>query len=129
MTAHMSSAVADRPIGFPVDSDTFWDIDPCTGQLQEVTLTGYAYLHEHRNNIVFKLKRAGFTNSGYTLFSGNYRELFNENAYHVLFNDMWRADDGRKMQVSGKFILNLNTGEVQLDKFVFRCIGSETIMP
>ena len=129
MTAPMSSTVADRPIGFEVFPDTFWDIDPCTGQLQEVTLTGYAYLHEHRNNFVFRVERAGFTNSGYILFSGSLREASNGHSYQFFFNDRWRAEDGRMMQVAGNFVFNLNTSEVKVDKFVFRCISGETILP
>ena len=129
MTALMSSVEADRPIGFPVLTDTFWDIDPCTGQPQEVVLMGYAYLHEQRNNFVFKVERAGFTNSGYALFSGSLREASNGHSYQFFFNDKWRAEDGRMMQVSGNFVFNLNTSEVKVDKFVFRCIGGETVLP
>jgi hypothetical protein len=73
--------------------------------------------------------RTGFTDSGYELFAGNEIQVDNGNVFISKFKDMWRNDDGRMFEASGRFIFNINQEEVKVDSFVFGCIGGETIFP
>lgn len=121
---------ADAPTRVEFGPFVFVDIDPCTGTPHEIAIFVEAYEHrDHNNNFVATVVRTGFTDSGYELFSGNEVTQFNRNAVMSRFKDSWRNDDGRMMEVSGKFILNFNRGEVKLERFTFRCIGAETILP
>ena len=129
MAVLMPAAIADKPSAFPVGPQVFFDLDPCTGAIHELTVAGYGFVHTHNNNIVVKMKRTGITDSGYVLLAGNAMESFNGHVSRFAFKDVWKADDGRMMEVSYKAVFNENQFVMQLDKFVFRCISGPTIIP
>jgi len=118
------SAMADEPAEIPFDPIVFDDVDPCTGDLMEVTIFFDIFEHlGHRNNIVGRAVRTGFTNIGHELFAGNDVLLENNNVVMFRFKDMWRHDDGRMFQARGVFVLNFNTGEFHVDNFALGCVG------
>ena len=117
-------AMADRPTEIPFDPAVFIDVDPCTGDLHEVTIFFDTFVHlGHPNNHVDRGVRTGFTSSGYDLFAGNDMFLDNKNVFRFKFKDMWRHDDGRMFRARGVFVFNIITGEVQVDKFALECVG------
>lgn len=123
-------ALADKPTEISFPPDVFIDFDPCTGGLHEITIFFDVFLHEgHKNNFVGRAVRTGFTDSGYELFTGHEIVVDNGNVFVAKFKDMWRTDDGRMFEASGRFTYNIIQDEVKVDKFVFRCIGGETILP
>lgn len=117
-------AAADRPANFTVNIGPFVDVDPCTGELHEVTLFFDIYEHQgHNNNFVAKVIRTGWTDSGYEMFAGGETFIINQGVVMGRFKDMWRNDDGRMFEVSANFVLNFNQFEVKVNRFGFRCIG------
>ena len=119
-----AAAMADRPTEIPFGPDVFIDVDPCTGDLHEVTIFFDTFVHlGHPNNHVDRAIRTGFTDSGYELFAGNDMFLQNNNVFRFKFKDMWRHDDGRMFRAGGVFVLNFNTGEVHVEKFAVKCVG------
>ncbi len=124
----MAPASADEPTEIALPPEVFVDVDPCTGDDHLVTIFLDLFLHEHNNNVVAHLIRSGFTDSGYDMFAGN--EHFVGNGHVIIdgFKDLWRNDDGRMFEAAGRFVLNLNQGEVKVDDLALRCIGGETIL-
>ena len=124
-----AAAMADRPTEIPFGPDVFIDVDPCTGDLHEVTIFFDTFVHlGHPNNHVDRAILTGFTDSGYEMFAGSDMFLNNKNVFMNNFNDMWRHDDGRMFRSRGVIVLNFNTGEVHVANFVVKCVGGETIL-
>ncbi len=117
-------AMADRPTEISFGPDVFIDVDPCTGDSMEFAIFFDTFVHlGHPNNFVDRAIRTGFTDGGFELFAGNDMILENKNVFRAKFKDMWRHDDGRMFMARGVFVLNFNTGEVQVDNFALECVG------
>ena len=114
---------ADKPLRL-MDSNTFVDLDPCTDQLHTITLYFDTRLHFHRNNFLAEVKRSGTTDSGYRMVGAHETFVVNFAAGQLKGNfvDNWRSDDGRVWQVGSIFVLDLESGEVRVDKGAFRCL-------
>ena len=122
-------AMADRPTEVPFALGVFIDVDPCTGDLHEITIFIDTFVHlGHPNNVVDRGVRTGFTSSGYELFTGNDIIVENNGVFVNPFKDMWRHPDGRMFLARGVFVFNINTDEVQVVNSTFECIGGETIL-
>ena len=121
---------ADKPVDFPVPPAEFDDFDPCTGEIQSITIFLDVLLHQHKNNFVATVVRTGFTSAGYQMFAGTQVQLqnFNGGIFGDRFVDMWRNDDGRMFQAAGNFVFDTNTNEVRVEHFNFQCIGGDTIL-
>jgi len=122
-------AMADKPAEIPLGPFEFEDVDPCTGDLHDITIFIDTFVHlGHPNNLVDRGVRTGFTSSDYELFAGNDIISLNNGVFVNPFKDMWRHDDGRMFRARGVFVFNINTFEVQLDIFSLECVGGETIL-
>ena len=115
-------ANADQPIQFN-DSVTFSDVNPCTGELHDVTLNFAVSLHEHRNNFVGHVRRSGSTSDGYTMINGTDSFVENSGVFRGSFVDQWRGPDGEKFRVRGVIVFNANQDQVKTDQFSLTCIG------
>ncbi len=115
-------ASADAPIVFST-SQTIVDVNPCTGELNEITLNTDFRVHEHRNNVVGHISRSGETDSGYVLTNGVESFVENHNVVRAMFSDQWRHADGSMFRAAGHFTVNFNTGEVVVDQLTVRCLG------
>lgn len=124
MLALSSPLQADKPFLFFDESNTFIDLDPCTGLDQEITIYFTGYLHVHKNNFVLLVERSGESDAGYYMFSGVETQTFNtiNEVFKAGFVDMWRADDGRLWQVRGNFVVDETTFDVKVDKFTYKCL-------
>lgn len=122
-------ASADRPTVFGPFTNTFTDVDPCTGLLQAVTVTITFNDHEdHNNNFVGRAETTGTTDAGYVMIGGHDQFVANENGVRGSFKDVWRnADSGDKMQASSK--LRIVGNAMVIDEFELRCVGGPTILP
>ena len=125
------SVMADKPILVtPPGPDVFDDVDPCTGEMHEVTIFVDAYEHpEHQNNFVVRIVLTGFTDSGYEMFSGGENVVANNGVFGGRVKTFWRNDDGRMFEASEIFWWNENQLEVKVAKGTLRCVGGETILP
>lgn len=121
-------ALADKPITF-TESITFPDDNPCTPEfnLNEhlVTINAEISLHVHENNIVAYSERSGTTNpSGFTMINGRDSFVVNGNVLHFNLMDQWRHSDGSKFLARFTLLIDLDTGEVQVEKGALRCLGN-----
>jgi hypothetical protein len=121
-------AAADKPfVDGPFTAGPFTDIDPCTGDPMEVTITFTVFVHEgHNNNFVIRFgDRSGSTDTGYVLLGGhdNFRE--DNNGVSASFKDVWRnSENGDKMQATGR-LREVGSSAV-IDSFDLRCVGGPT---
>jgi len=127
LAAMMAPASADEPTAIPFSTppDSMYT-NPCTGEeMIPFEIVGTTYFHfGHKNNFVARSERTGFTDDGYTLFSGHEHFVDNGHAENWFLQDLWRHDDnGSMFEVSFRFVINLNTGEAKVEEpFEFVCI-------
>jgi hypothetical protein len=117
------SALADQPITF-TDSETFTDVNPCTGLSHEITIDVAVSIHQHKNNEVVHVDRSGSTESGFTMIKGTESFVANINVVRGSFTDQWRHPDGSKFVAQGQFVFNINKLELLIDNFTLRCLGN-----
>jgi len=131
MMAMAVPALADKPAESAF-TDTFTDIDACTGEPMLITINYSVSEHVHGNNVVAHFRATGETDAGYTMTNGVQHIVESEQVFTLQFNDIWHNPDGRKMKASGVLVFNFNRGELQVEKFppdTLRCLGGETILP
>jgi len=114
-------AAADRPVE-STDSVTFPDINPCSGQVHEVTINFDFRMHQHQDRVVVRIGRTGSTDSGHGMEHGVLNAQNNGNVVTQSFSDVWTRDDGSKFKAKGTFVLNLSSNDVRVDRFSLRCI-------
>ncbi len=117
------AALADRPTLF-TDSDTFTDVNPCTGEEHEITINFEFYDHDHENGaFVSPAVRSGTTDDGYVMQNGRDILVFTGNIVVAPFMDQWRHPDGSKFVARGVFVGDFRDFQVRVDNFSLECIG------
>ena len=113
-------AAADAPAEFTV-TNTFPDINPCTGEPMEVTITAEVREHVHANgNIVARAARTGATSDGYVMDHGRDSFVFNGKVASGTFTDTWRSADGSHFKAQGVFVSKEDG--VVVDRYRLRCV-------
>jgi len=115
------TASADAPITFE-EVVVFEDVNPCSGEVQEITIIFSVRIHEHRNNFVGTAQRSGTTSDGWVMVSGNDSFVENRGGARGHFNDIWLSPDGAKFQANGMFNFNANKNEATVERLTLRCI-------
>ena len=115
-------AAADPPSEVSM-TDTFPDIDPCTGLVHEVTIDVTFFVHSHDRVTVARGERTLSTSLGYT---GRGTSSFVENGKVEMFrfSDIAADGSGNRLRASGVFVLDLRNGSVRIDAFELTCVGS-----
>ena len=115
-------ASADRPIEVPF-TETFEDVDPCTGLVHEVTIAATFFVHEHDGVTVARGVRTLTTSGGY---AGRGTSSFVQNGNVELFRfaDILADGSGNRIRATGVFVLDLASGAVKVDAFELTCVGS-----
>jgi hypothetical protein len=115
-------AAADPPIEISV-ADTFVDIDPCTRQLQEVTIAVTFFVHFHDGVTVARGVRT-VTTTGGSVGRGTSSFVLNGNVEVFRFTDLLADDSGNRTRASGLFVVDVASGSIRVDKFSLTCLGS-----
>lgn len=115
-------AAADSPGEFSI-TETFADVDPCSGLVHEVTIAATFEVHEHQENVVAQGVRTLTTTAGY---SGNGTSAFvtNKNVEVFRFGDVLSDGSGNRIRASGVFVFNSAQGTVKVAIFELSCLGS-----
>lgn len=122
-TVMAAPVLADEPGTFTV-SITFPDINPCTESEHLVTLNLEVSIHEHANGkVVGHVARTGTTDSGFVMHHGVESFVNSGNVFRSAFADQWRNPNGLKFMVHGVFVVDLRSGDVQVDRSSLTCIG------
>ena len=119
-------AAAEKPV---IDEGTtvFADVNPCTGELHEITIN-YAdrvQAPKKNGNVVVQLSAVdGYTSDGYVLLNSSGRVVENGKWYKQQFTDTWKNfETGGKLQASLQVMVNTETGDVTREDFRLRCLG------
>ncbi len=115
-----SPVSADKPFEFS-NSDTFSDINPCTGTPMEVTIESVGRVHIHGDNEIVHVSKTGTTDDGYVMKHGVQSFVFNGNVARGSFTDNWTNADGSKFKAQGVFVAKEDG--VVVDRFTLRCVG------
>ena len=115
-------ASADPPTATPF-SDTFPDVDPCTGGIHTVTIAGTSYVHSHGDRIVVRSERTITTAP--TGYVGHGTDTFVDNGRTLLFRltDILRAPNGNKIKAQFIIVLDLATGTSRVERGGLTCLG------
>ena len=118
--AAAASPVAADPPTTIVDSWTFTDINPCTGDEHDLTINVEAREHRgHSNNFVVNVERTGSTSDGYVM-RGSESQQWNDNAAHINLTDTWRNDEGSMFKA--QLNVKLKPEGPQVENFRLRCV-------
>ena len=115
-------AIADRPIEMSV-TETFPDVDPCTGLGHEVTIAATFFVHDHGGVIVARGVRTLTTSAGY-VGRGTSSFVQNKNVEVFRFTDILADGSGNRIRARGLFVLDRSSGAVRVDAFALTCLGS-----
>lgn len=111
---------AHEPVVFE-DSVTFQDFDPCTGELQTITINFRIWLLEDEDSVVARVRRTGHTDGGYVMAHGWETFFASDGLVQNQFEDPWNhPETGHKFGAAGRF-LEVD-GEVLVNDFVLICL-------
>ena len=105
------------------ETNTFTDVNPCTGQEHQVTVTTAVTIHENNRNFVVTGRTTVSTSDGYV---GRGGDSFVENAGGARgnLNVQVRGPDGERFRVRGNFAFNANQDELKFDRFSLTCTSN-----
>lgn len=122
----VSPASADAPI-IVESSATFEDVNPCTGELHEITLSFVDRIHEHDGNFLYTSDRSGTTDTGFSIVNGTESFVDNGRVIRGTFVDNWaNPETDERFQARGAFVFNVNRLSLKVDRFTLRCVAAET---
>lgn len=114
-------AAADGEFTF-TDSVTFQDVDPCTGELTTITINVLVQVHEHPDDVFIRVRRTGYTDTGYVMAHGWQRISITDGVFQAQFEDPWNnPGTGEKFGAASRF-LEVD-GQVIVDDFVLICLS------
>jgi hypothetical protein len=118
LTVFVTSAVADPPDAFPI-TDSFVDVNPCTGDLHTVTVTGTFYVFERGQGISHNFDHTVTTSSGFA-GAGIEVSIDHDRIFHirdVLSNPV----TGQKI-LAHLLVVHDASGTVRVESFELTCI-------
>jgi hypothetical protein len=103
--------------------DTFEDVNPCTGLMHTVTITGTVFEHSHDGRVVVHVKRTITTDP--TGFVGHGTESFVDNGQVARgsLTDILTNPAGDRIRAHGVFVLDISTDTVRVGNFELTCLG------
>jgi hypothetical protein len=115
-------AAADSPTAMPFEV-TFPDVNPCTGLIHTVTISGTEFVHSHDGRIVVRSERTITTDP--TGFVGHGAGAFLDNGQVFKFTstDILTNPAGDRIRARTVFVLDLSTETVRVDRFELTCLG------
>ena len=118
LTVFVPSAVAGPPDAFPF-TDSFVDVNPCTGDLHTVTVTGTFYVFERGQGISHNFDHTVTTSSGFA-GAGIEVSIDHDRIFHirdVLSNPV----TGQKI-LAHLLVVHDASGTVRVESFELTCI-------
>ena len=114
-------AAADPP-GEVSMTETFPDVDPCTGVVHEVTIDATFFVHSHDGMTVARGDRTLTTSSGY---AGRGTSSFVENGRVEIFRftDGLADASGNRIRASGVFAFDPASYSIRVDRFDLTCVS------
>lgn len=116
-------AVADAPTVIPFEV-VFDDVNPCTGDIHTVTITGTSFLHFHDGRVSGHSERTITTSP--TGFIGHGTDSFVSNGQVVVFRltDILTSDSGGRIRARFVLVLDVSSGMARVEKGAVTCLGT-----
>jgi len=113
-------AAADGEFTF-TDSETFEDVNPCSGETISITINFLVQVHEHPDDVFVRVRRTGTTSDGFIMAHGFETFSAVDGVAQGQFDDPWNnPETGDKFVAQGRF-LEVD-GDVVFDEFRLVCL-------
>jgi hypothetical protein len=116
-------ASADPPTQIGPLTETFADVNPCTGLAQTGTLVVTFYVHSQGGGIVARGERTLSTSSGF-VGTGTSSYVLNGEIEMFRFTDILSNGAGDRIGARSVVVVDLSTGTARIDSFELTCLGS-----
>jgi len=115
-------ASADAPTEIPFEF-VFDDVNPCTGDMHTVTITGTTSIHNHDGRIVAYSKRTITTSP--TGFVGHGTDTYVLNSQVEMFRlaDIAMNPSGDRFRARFVLVIDVSTGTVRAENLELTCLG------
>jgi hypothetical protein len=115
-------ASADAPTEIPFEF-VFDDVNPCTGDMHTVTITGTTSIHNHDGRIVASSQRTITTSP--TGFVGHGTDTYVLNSQVEMFRlaDIAMNPSGDRFRARFVLVIDVSTGTVRAENFELTCLG------
>jgi hypothetical protein len=123
LLATSGPAAADPRVQFGPFTDTFRDVDPCTGRTHTVTIVQTFFVHEHGDRFIGKGVSTISTSSGY-VGRGHSSFVVNGNVEAGRFTDILTRPSGARIRAQGVAVIDVRSGTVRVERFTLTCVGS-----
>ena len=112
-----ASAPATVPFSFQFD-----DVNPCSGLIHTVTITGTERIHEHDGRLVVHGERTITTSSGF-VGRGTHSFVANGNIEKFTLTDILSHPSGDRIRARFVFLFDVSTSTVRVAKGTLACLG------
>jgi hypothetical protein len=118
-----ATASAEAPTQIGPLTETFADVNPCTGLAQTGTLAVTFYVHSEGDRIVARGERTLSTSSGF-VGTGTSSYVLNGEIEMFRLTDILSNGAGDRIRARYVLALDLSTGTARVDSFELTCVGS-----
>jgi hypothetical protein len=115
-------AAADPPTEIPFEF-VFDDVNPCTGDMHTVTITGTTSLHNHDGRIVAYSERTITTSPTGFVGHGTDTSVLNGQVEMFRLADIATNPSGDRFMARFVFVIDVSTGTVRAENFELTCLG------
>ena len=105
----LSVQAASAPISFPIPPDQFEAVNPCTGLDHWVTITGTAWVNDHGDQWVVRVKRTITTSDGFEGRGTSTEVVVWDNVWKGSINDMLRHPSGARIRAHFVWLADFKT--------------------
>jgi hypothetical protein len=118
-----ATASAEAPTQIGPLTETFADVNPCTGLAQTGTLVVTFYVHSEGDRIVARGERTLSTSSGF-VGTGTSSYVLNGEIEMFRLTDILSNGAGDRIRARSVVAIDLSTGTARVDSFELTCLGS-----
>ena len=120
--AFAAPTAADEPAAVPFQI-VFDDVNPCSGDVHTVTISGTSFVHSHDGRTVVHSERTITTSP--TGFVGHGADSSVANGQVVMFRlaDILTNASGERIRARFVFVIDVSTGAVRVQKGAVTCLG------
>jgi hypothetical protein len=118
-----ATASADPPTQIGPLTETFADVNPCTGLAQTGTLAVTFYVHSEGGRTVARGERTLSTSSGF-VGTGTSSYVLNGEIEMFRATDILSNGAGDRIRARSVVVVDLSTGTARIDSFELTCLGS-----
>jgi hypothetical protein len=118
-----ATASAEAPTQIGPLTETFADVNPCTGLAQTGTLVVTFYVHSEGDRIVARGERTLSTSSGF-VGTGTSSYVLNGEIEMFRLTDILSNGAGDRIRARSVLAIDLSTGTARVDSFDLTCLGS-----